>query len=215
MNTVRPVIALMAPLFLLSGMAQSTVVYDNGPIQGITARNIGFGVLTNDFSISNSFSIDSKSTITGITFGAWIPYANTVATVDWAIGTTFFDVSLGSGVAVAFGDQPVGGAGPFTFTLTSFSVPDLALGAGTYFLTLTNGLNDQGGTVFWDASFGSSLARQTDGGTPFDIDSSAFQVLGKAIPEPSTLVLLSVAMGLLAWSSRHICVSKICGTHGA
>src|SRR5579871_3022399 len=76
----------------LTGSAQT--LYENGPINGETdAWTINFG-----FVVPDSFTISTgSSTITGLSFGAWLSPGDVLQSVEVAItseplgGTTYFD----------------------------------------------------------------------------------------------------------------------------
>src|SRR5579863_7474106 len=73
--------------------ATAQVLVNNGPINGTTdAWTINFG-----FIVSDSFSLGSASTVTGLAFGAWVFPGDTLQSAEVSItssefgGTTYFD----------------------------------------------------------------------------------------------------------------------------
>lgn len=154
---------------------QDQILYDNGPINGsVDAWTINFG-----YSVTDSFTLGSASTITSFTFGVWAYSADTPLTVDYSISSS-----------------PFGGA-PTTLALTSSfqysnqygydidseaaSGLNIPLGPGTYWLTLQNAVTTQGNPLYWDENGGPSQAEQSALGT---IPSEAFTIIGSTGPPP-------------------------------
>jgi hypothetical protein len=198
----------LAGLLLAIGVAPASagILYDNGgPSTGNTdAWGISFGISTAD-----SFVLSHGATITGVNFVVWAYPGDTLTSVDWAIvsdplgGTTY---ASGTGAAITqtllFTPNPDGR----DIDTETFSIPGLALSAGTYWLLLQNAVVDNGDHIYWDQSDGPSQAWNSDyvgylGShvPPFACNapctvSETFQIVG--VPEPASFGLL--AMGLLA-----------------
>ena len=168
---------------LLSAPAWGEVVlYDNGPVNGaITAEAIYAGQ-----AISDSFTLTNSSVLTGVTFGDWSGTGGTPTGVQWGISASIGGSDLGGGDAgpssVFVTDSP----DDLYFVYDStFSLPDISLGPGTYYLTLQNAY-----LQYWDVNDGPSaayngpadnLANTAVPGT----DSESFQILGTETPEPN------------------------------
>src|SRR5947209_6340043 len=61
--------------------AQAAVLYSDGAVNGTyDAFYLNFG-----YQVEDSFTLSSASTVTGVTFGNWLPSGDTGFTVDWAI----------------------------------------------------------------------------------------------------------------------------------
>jgi hypothetical protein len=160
--------------------------------------------------------------VTGFDFLGWNIPGDTAIAVDWSIGTTQFDNSLGSGTSgltnVSDGANSQGRS-LNEYTATGLSV---ALGAGTYWFTLqnlsgTNLTGTNGDLGYWDensgpsAAFESSLGSLSGGGgygCPGDAQSctgsETFDINGTATtPEPGSLMLFGSGMLLLAGALRR------------
>ena len=163
------------------GPLDSNDIYDNGPINGNTnAWTINFGFITSDsFTITND-----QSTITGMSFGAWLTPGDTAPSVEVSItslengGTSYFDQT----VNFAESNCAVNQYGYNICTETaSFNGP--TLNAGTYWVNLQNANVPSGDPVYWDENSGvgcqgqgcPSQASQNVGSIP----SESFTVLGE------------------------------------
>jgi len=159
----------------------SSDIYDNGPIDGNTdAWTINFG-----FIVSDSFTLASdQTTITGMSFGAWLNPGDTLTSVEVSItsgensGTSYFDQTVyftqGTCTVNQYGYNICSETG-------SFSAP--TLNAGTYWVNLQNASVPSGDPVYWDENSGPSLASQNDVGS---IPSESFTILGNATTTSST-----------------------------
>ena len=72
-------------IFALPAIAQSDL-YDNGPINGtINAFTINFG-----FAVSDTFTLASASTVTGLSFGAWVEPGDILQSAEVSITSNEF-----------------------------------------------------------------------------------------------------------------------------
>lgn len=198
--TMHTVYALT--LLAIAVVPASADLYSNSPINGAAgAYEICCGQL-----ISDSFVLSGASTVTGVDFGAWTGAGDSVTSVQWSIGATPGDNSLGGGVATT-SDTYFSAIGSYTVDSDSFSTGNISLGAGTYYLTLANAVTAQNGLTYWDINNGPSLAFFSDGGGYFSLsDSEAFGIQGTngtVTPEPGYWALLSVAIVGLIWVKRR------------
>ncbi|HTV64479.1 MAG TPA: choice-of-anchor tandem repeat GloVer-containing protein [Bryocella sp.] len=159
--------------------------YDNGPINGTTdAWTINSG-----FAVSDTIVVGGTS-ITGMTFGAWVFPGDVLLSVEISItssefgGTTYFDGVVNFVQNGCSTNQY--GFNVCTETSVNFTNgPNLA--GGTYWVNLQNAVVNNGDPVYWDENSGigcesegcPSLASDTSVGT---IPSEAFTVLGNGQP---------------------------------
>lgn len=184
-------IALSVPAF-----ADDTL-YSNGPISGdYNAWNI-YGSTT----ISDSFTIDGPSVLTGVTYGDWSePGAeNQPLSIQWSIGTTVGASDIGSGVAtltdtlfLANNDYNGDGSG-YSVWSSSFSLPDLSVGPQTFYLTLQDAspspqywdVNNGPSTGFFSANGGLTYQSLFGEAFPGVSSTTAFSISGYSAPEPN------------------------------
>src|SRR5580693_1638822 len=82
-------------LLAMAAVPASADLYFNDPINGTLG---GYSICCS-WAVSDSFVLSSASTLTGVDFGAWTAVGDSVTSVQWSIGTTPGDSSLGNGVA--------------------------------------------------------------------------------------------------------------------
>ena len=197
-------------LLALSLPAAAQVLYENGPINGETdAWTINFG-----FVVPDSFTISTgNSTITGLSFGAWLSPGDTLQSVEVSLtsepfgGTTYFDEHVNFTQSGCF----VNNYGFDVCTATgSFTGP--TRGNGTYWLNLLNAVSSMGDPVYWDENSGigchSPGCPSQAGGGVGSIPSEAFSILGTSsgsgsVPEPGSLVMFAGGALLFAGGLRR------------
>jgi hypothetical protein len=179
-------------LAVVPAVAQ-TDIYDNGPTNGTTdGWTINFG-----FAVSDSFTLSSGATVSGLNFAAWTTPGDVLESAEVSItssefgGTSYFDQTVNftqSGcVANQYGYNVCTESGTFTGP---------SLNAGTYWLNLQNASVNTGDPVYWDENSGPSSGSENSIGT---IPSESFTLLGgttvtsttqTGTPEPSSILLL-------------------------
>lgn len=187
---------VVVSLLLLTIPAVAGVLFNNFPIDGTqNSTRIDDGI-----AVSDSFTLAPAAVVNGVNFGVW---SNSGITwVDWAIGTTKFDNSRGSGTAEV-STTYLKSFNSYTHIYTaSFSFAPLNLEAGTYYLTLQNA-TPVAGAIGWDNNFTGGIdAWFRWNGSDYSGSAGSFQILGDPIvPEPASWAFLG--SGLLAVAALH------------
>ncbi len=187
---------ILIPLVFAMGFAAGSadagsILYDNGPINGtIDAWTINSG-----YSVANSFTLSNSASISGVNFGDWVYPGDTPTQVEYLIttqafgGTTLIDQTA-TLTSTYVSTNPYG----FDLYTSAFTIPSLALNAGTYWLQFQHAATSQGNPLYWDSNNGPSVAYENtlgnlngqDGGS----SSEAFQVTGTATPIPAAIWLV-------------------------
>jgi hypothetical protein len=161
--------------------------YCNGPLDGNTdAWGYNFG-----FAVADSFNISTATTVSSVQIMSWLFPGDVLSNVDWSIGTNPFtsDMGAGAGQDVSLVSDLGNNRYGYDLQIESFNLGSgVALAAGTYYLTLQNGVIPSGNPVYWDQNDGPSMAFNNGIG---NIPSESFAIYGRSasIPEPGTLVL--------------------------
>src|ERR1700733_1162081 len=125
-------------LLAIAVVPASADLYSNGPIDLYIG---GYNICCSD-AVSDSFVLSSASTVTGVDFGAPTYFEDSVTSVQWLIGTAPGDSSLGGGTATTTDTlvhiHVIAGFYDYIIDSDSFSIPNISLGAGTYYLTFQN-----------------------------------------------------------------------------
>jgi hypothetical protein len=221
LSIVLPALIVLA----LSAPAPADVLYSNGAINGtVNAIPINLGG-----DIADSFTLSSDATLTGVTLGLWAYYGDSPATVDWLIwsdpgpaeGGTLLDSAKDASLSNTFLLNNHNLVNGFNVYQSSFALPSIALGPGTYWLELTNANDSMSDFIDWDANGGPSGAQSLYmggpplfgnltlanncgdsnltpgfGGATLASCSESFEIKGQSTPEPAQLALVLNA-GLL------------------
>ncbi len=188
-------IVIFGALFATS--ANADILYDNGAVTGSAAA----WDIT-DSAVTNSFNLNSNSTVTSLSFGTWstepgtIPIAPTQ--VNWEITSTPLSSTVIASGTASITASYVGsdqlGSGQDIF-LDSINLPNINLAAGSYWIELLSATNGTVNPVYWDQSVsGASQAYITN--PTSSIPSEAFQING-TVPLPAAIWLFGAA--LMGW----------------
>ena len=203
---------LVAASFLLSTPASAGVLYDNGLVNGgpIDYWGIYYG-----YVVSDTFTLAGTSTLTGVNLDISIASGDIPDYLYWSISDSHVDTATGGTQAfladvtnVCIGCMLINNSPGDTY-FASFSLPDVAVGPGTHFLTLDGGYGDHG-VLYWDVSNGPSQVwvsgynKQVDDVT----NSNSFQILGDGpaptgVPEPASIAMLLSGLALVAGLARR------------
>jgi hypothetical protein len=207
MTMVLALASLALPVTALA----DTIIYDDGSING----SLSSIFINLAFATADSFTLSSSATLSGVKLGLWTPGTdNSPLTLDWSIwnapgpggvGGVILDSATDASLtnSFLFENSFDGGYGVYQ---SSFSLPSISLGAGTYWLELQNAVNTVGNSVSWDLNNGpADVWVNTSGfitapdcgdleGTPgLTSCASAFQILGgtpNTVPEPRGLAAI-------------------------
>lgn len=144
--------AVAAAALLMAGAADAALLYENPPSDfGYNSTPIGYDDVEPHYA-GNTFTLTSASTVTGVNFAAWNASNDLVKTVSWKI----LDEQFGFGATLAQGDAAVSSNfNKLNFynvyvTDSTFTIPDLNLGAGTYWLYLYGAKTYNDDWASWD-----------------------------------------------------------------
>ncbi len=199
-------------LCLVAVPAMAQTVYSNGPINGTTdAWTINSG-----FVVSDTFTATPNTTLTGLSFGAWLFPGDVLNSVEASVSSAEFGGTIYSDQVVTLTQSGCSG-NQYGFNVCtesgSFGTGVNLAAGGTYWLNLQNAVVNDGDPVYWDENSGPSSASENSVGT---IPSEAFTLLGSetsttttttttSTPEPSSIMLFgSGILGLAGVLRRKL-----------
>lgn len=205
----------IAALILLATSARADILYSDGAIGQFGGEIYGGQWISAGYTSSDSFVLTSDSIVTDLSnIGILVGSGDTVSdphaqlvTLTWIISTA----PGGGGVVEASGiNVSPSGATPLNLTYQSgymdtynvnFTVDNLTLGAGMYYLTLTDGIGTvtyPADFVAWDQNNGPSLDTNYFEGVFYDTrPGESFEIDGIALPEPNGICLLAIGILML------------------
>jgi hypothetical protein len=212
-------LALCLAIAALPASAQT--LYANGPTNGICdiqactvdAWAAGFG-----FTVGNSFTLSSASTISTINMAFWLFPGDTMTSLSGEFGVDHddatygsFTVTPGNGLSESFISSNQFG---FDIDLVTVSGLSIDVPAGTSWLTLTDGSTNTGDQFYWDENNGPSAGfENTLGSIPsesFNLQGGTGSGVGSGtgpgtVPEPSSIMLFgSGILGLAGVLRRKL-----------
>jgi len=210
-------------LVLAAPAIAGTTLYDNGPIKSPPpdAWTINYG-----WQVADSFTLSQASTITGFTAGLDVTPGDLPRSVSYCISATRLGCDRASGTVTSDNGtltnvcfSCVGGS--YLYESTGSIVP-VNLPAGTYYLTLKDGVTQQSNPLYWTENDGTGCTGDngTGGGCPsiaYDsasgsIGSEAFQILGSTGPDFSLTVAPPGLKG--TWGNFAVSVTALRGFNG-
>ena len=214
MNKRTYLLALVVAVsLLLTTPASAGVLYGNGPING----NIGSWSISYGNVMSQSFTLTAASTLTGVNLGIWInPTGGTPLSLEWRLSNSPDTVVAGTTADLTsslFCSSGITcGSNAYDVYASSFSLPNVVLGPGTYYLSLDFGLTSGYDSLFLDVNNGASAAYRNGANLAGSIEmtsgsnSSSFQILGDSTastPEPASIAMLLSGLALFAGFARR------------
>lgn len=181
------VLFVLSLALLTASVAQGQQLFNNFPVNGqISAFQVNGG-----YSASNSFTLATGGTAGQLVFGAWLSHGDSVTGVTWSIGTAPFGSSAGSGVATATSVFNFSNADGFDVDTVTFSIPNLTLPAGTYYLTLSAAVSAAANPVYWDINDASGIDAWDSSYGHLSVSNTCFQVIGISGSCASSFQILS------------------------
>jgi len=212
---MRPLLLAIAWLSFGVAHARAEYLYDNGPINGtIGGFSVGRVFHVNsageEVKVSNSFTLEKDSILTGAQLGLWTHLEAAPVSLDWSIGTTPFGADMGFGTVNLNNTFHNLYGGRSAVHSSAFPL-NTQLASGAYWLTIEHAKATDGLKVFWDANKGPSSAFISYVAPPevLPIVSESFQILGHeaiATPEPGSLTLIVIGItgiSACAWRRRE------------
>jgi hypothetical protein len=188
MKSVLAIFACAAALMLPSA-ASASILYTSLPDNNLSSPDI------TGYTGSGEFQLDDNSILNGATLAIWMAPNTPPMTLDWSIQTSANSGILFSGTgATLVNDGPYSVRnGQYSLYYATFTLPDVALNAGDYWLHLSNCGPDGCG---WGIKSFSGNDKQYQGSTELSVGKYAFSIQGDVAqaPEPATWLMFVPAI---------------------
>lgn len=197
-------LAAFAAAVAFSTAASATTIYSSGPTIGDT-NGYGFGPGS---PITTSFTLNTAAIVSGFTFGGWTYNGNIITSVGWGISTNrsatvpLYNYISPNTAAVTAGPVLNQQFGAYEVRDYRASVASFSLGAGTYWLTLSDVVATDR-SAFWDVNNGNTTSF-TFG--VWQIPALSFSINGpdtSAVPEPASWAMFIGGFGLMGAALRR------------
>ena len=202
-QTAARICAALSITLAFASSAKAEILYNNGAI----VPDGDAWTISGGYRISDSFTLSSESTFRAFdSIGLSVPTGYLPISVEWSIGTTAFGNDIAGPSTSGFSYTYISSGIPtYDAYSAAINVGSLTLAAGTYWLTLGNGIVSSTDIPFlsWIESGGPSQAHQQYASNPATtIPSQSFAV--DTVPEPSTGALLGLAAAILIGSAGRV-----------
>lgn len=204
--------------------AADTILYNNtgpaadGAAPGIEPGGIyGSWLINPGNAVSDSFTVTSKATVTGVIFDVWLSPGDSLGSVTVSIAPAGFNGGPGvSAGGYAAYPSPVPASDPVIYGEDIYVATvyfDYSVLPGiTYWLTLDYAETASRDAVGWDISNGPSVAyagifQNLNDHLGVGTDSNTFEIMGNiapgVVPEPSNILLLATGIAGLGGTIRR------------
>lgn len=199
---------------LATAPVSAAVVFDN-PLDysgGDCVFNTTCGPqFTGNTFAAQLFTLSSATTLTGGTFSVYVNDATQPSAVNWlllsATGLNTPGSVIASGSSLISSRTAIGTQFGYDLTAEGYSLPSVALGAGSYFIAV-QGVSSQFSVFLAGASAFNGAFETDDGGASFyagyrGFNGIAVSLSGGAVPEPASWALMIAGFGLVGAAMRR------------
>jgi len=126
---------LLASACLILPSAHAGTVFSSGPYNGTNND----WIISGTEEVADNFMLGATTIVNGASFVVWANPGDVISTIDWAITSTAGGTAIANGTA-ALSQTLITTPNLYGYDIDneSFSIPNVTLSAGTYWLQLTN-----------------------------------------------------------------------------